>query len=166
MAPIATIFKGAFHFVDSSTFFFLCREPQSLADWACSSQEQTEIVAQKDVRPAGRQHSRDRESNAPRAALDRLSQNGVGHAADSEASPAPAEEVRPPMNDFLKWAHSSVLFSELRVLRRARWKVTFHTACSTAFRNRSQGRAQSPGPDEECVAADKLRSMLAISTVS
>jgi 3',5'-cyclic AMP phosphodiesterase CpdA len=44
-------------------------------------------------------------------------------------------------------------------------KVTFHTACSTAFPQPEPGKAQSPGPVKN-VAADRLRKMLGLTQVN
>jgi hypothetical protein len=51
------------------------------------------------------------------------------------------------------------------VLQKVEGNVTFHTACSTAFPQPAPGAADSPGPMKN-VAADELRSMLGLTTVS
>jgi 3',5'-cyclic AMP phosphodiesterase CpdA len=52
-----------------------------------------------------------------------------------------------------------------QILQRVEGNVTFHTARSTAFPQPAPGTAQSPGPIRN-VAADRLRSMLGITTVN
>jgi 3',5'-cyclic AMP phosphodiesterase CpdA len=52
-----------------------------------------------------------------------------------------------------------------QVLQKTEGNVAFHTACSTAFPQPAPGGADSPGPLKN-VAADKLRSMLGLTTVS
>jgi 3',5'-cyclic AMP phosphodiesterase CpdA len=52
-----------------------------------------------------------------------------------------------------------------QVLQKVEGKVTFHTACSTAFPQPAPGQAKSPGPIKN-VAADKLRSLLGLTKVS
>jgi 3',5'-cyclic AMP phosphodiesterase CpdA len=52
-----------------------------------------------------------------------------------------------------------------QVLQKVEGKVTFHTACSTAFPQPAPGKAPSPGPVKN-VAADKLRSLLGLTKVS
>jgi 3',5'-cyclic AMP phosphodiesterase CpdA len=52
-----------------------------------------------------------------------------------------------------------------QVLQKVEGKVTFHTACSTAFPQPAPGKAQSPGPVKD-VAADRLRRMLGLTTVT
>lgn len=52
-----------------------------------------------------------------------------------------------------------------QVLQKTEGNITFHTACSTAFPQPAPGKAESPGPMKN-VAADKLRSMLGLSTVN
>ena len=52
-----------------------------------------------------------------------------------------------------------------QVLQKTEGNITFHTACSTAFPQPAPGTAESPGPMKN-VAADKLRSMLGLSTVN
>jgi 3',5'-cyclic AMP phosphodiesterase CpdA len=52
-----------------------------------------------------------------------------------------------------------------QVLQKVEGNVTFHTACSTAFPQPAPGAADSPGPLKN-VAADKLRGMLGLTTVS
>ena len=42
--------------------------------------------------------------------------------------------------------------------------MTFHTACSTAFPQAAPGAPEGPGPMKS-VAAEKLRSMLGMTTV-
>jgi 3',5'-cyclic-AMP phosphodiesterase len=52
-----------------------------------------------------------------------------------------------------------------QVMQKVEGKVTFHSACSTAFPQPEPGKADSPGPVKN-VAAEKLRSMLGLATVS
>jgi predicted phosphodiesterase len=52
-----------------------------------------------------------------------------------------------------------------QVMQKTEGKVTFHTACSTAFPQPQPGKADSPGPLKG-VAAEKVRSMLGLSTVN
>lgn len=52
-----------------------------------------------------------------------------------------------------------------QVLQKVEGNVTFHTACSTAFPQPEPGKAESPGPIKN-VAADRLRSMLGITSVN
>ncbi len=52
-----------------------------------------------------------------------------------------------------------------QILQKVEGKVTFHTARSTAFPQPAPGAAASPGPIKS-VAADKLRGVLGVSTVS
>jgi 3',5'-cyclic AMP phosphodiesterase CpdA len=52
-----------------------------------------------------------------------------------------------------------------QILQKTEGNITFHTACSTAFPQPAPGMAESPGPMKN-VAAEKLRSMLGLSTVS
>jgi 3',5'-cyclic AMP phosphodiesterase CpdA len=52
-----------------------------------------------------------------------------------------------------------------QVLQKTEGKVTFHTARSTAFPQPEPGKADKPGPVKN-VAADKLRSMLGLTTVN
>ncbi len=52
-----------------------------------------------------------------------------------------------------------------QVLQKTEGNITFHTACSTAFPQPAPGTAESPGPMKN-VAADKLRSMLGLRSVS
>jgi 3',5'-cyclic AMP phosphodiesterase CpdA len=52
-----------------------------------------------------------------------------------------------------------------QVLQKTEGKVTFHTARSTAFPQPEPGKAEKPGPLKN-VAADKLKSMLGLTTVN
>jgi 3',5'-cyclic-AMP phosphodiesterase len=52
-----------------------------------------------------------------------------------------------------------------QVMQKVEGKVTFHTACSTAFPQPEPGKADSPGPRKD-VPAEKVRSMLGLSTVN
>jgi 3',5'-cyclic AMP phosphodiesterase CpdA len=52
-----------------------------------------------------------------------------------------------------------------QVMQKVEGNVTFHTARSTAFPQPAPGTAPSPGPMKE-VAADRLRTMLGIATVT
>jgi Icc protein len=52
-----------------------------------------------------------------------------------------------------------------QVMQKVEGKVTFHSACSTAFPQPEPGKADSPGPIKN-VAAEKLRSMLGLATVN
>jgi Icc protein len=52
-----------------------------------------------------------------------------------------------------------------QVLQKTEGNVAFHTACSTAFPQPAPGIADSPGPMKN-VAADKLRGMLGLASVS
>ena len=52
-----------------------------------------------------------------------------------------------------------------QVLKKVEGNVTFHSAQSTAFPQPEPGKAESPGPIKT-VPAEKLRSMLGLSTVS
>lgn len=52
-----------------------------------------------------------------------------------------------------------------QVLQKTEGNITFHTACSTAFPQPAPGTAESPGPMKN-VAADRLRSMLGLTSVS
>ena len=52
-----------------------------------------------------------------------------------------------------------------QILQKVEGNVTFHTARSTAFPQPEPGKAASPGPMKD-VPADKLRSMLGITSVS
>jgi len=52
-----------------------------------------------------------------------------------------------------------------QVLQKTEGNITFHTACSTAFPQPAPGTADSPGPMKG-VAADKLRGMLGLASVS
>jgi hypothetical protein len=52
-----------------------------------------------------------------------------------------------------------------QVMQKVEGKVTFHTACSTAFPQPAPGKADSPGPRKD-VPADKVRSLLGLSTVN
>jgi 3',5'-cyclic AMP phosphodiesterase CpdA len=52
-----------------------------------------------------------------------------------------------------------------QVMQKTEGKVTFHTARSTAFPQPEPGTADKPGPVKN-VAADKLRSMLGLTTVN
>ena len=52
-----------------------------------------------------------------------------------------------------------------QVLKKVEGNVTFHTAQSTAFPQPEPGKAESPGPMKN-VAADKLKSMLGLCSVS
>jgi hypothetical protein len=52
-----------------------------------------------------------------------------------------------------------------QVMQKTEGKVTFHTACSTAFPQPAPGKADSPGPRKD-VAAEKVRSLLGLSTVN
>ena len=52
-----------------------------------------------------------------------------------------------------------------QVMQKVEGKVTFHTACSTAFPQPEPGQADSPGPRKD-VPAEKVRSMLGLSTVN
>ena len=52
-----------------------------------------------------------------------------------------------------------------QVLQKTEGNITFHTARSTAFPQPEPGRADSPGPMKN-VAAEKLRSMLGLTSVS
>jgi Icc protein len=52
-----------------------------------------------------------------------------------------------------------------QVMKKVEGNVTFHTAQSTAFPQPEPGKAEGPGPIKT-VAADKLRSMLGLATVS
>ncbi len=52
-----------------------------------------------------------------------------------------------------------------QVLQKVEGNVTFHTARSTAFPQPEPGKAESPGPIKN-VAADRLRSMLGITSVN
>jgi 3',5'-cyclic AMP phosphodiesterase CpdA len=51
-----------------------------------------------------------------------------------------------------------------QVLQKVEGKVTFHAARSTAFPQPEPGKAEKPGPIKT-VAADKLKSMLGLTTV-
>lgn len=51
-----------------------------------------------------------------------------------------------------------------QAMQKIEGKVTFHTACSTAFPQPAPGKAASPGPIKD-VPAEKLRSLLGLSTV-
>jgi hypothetical protein len=51
-----------------------------------------------------------------------------------------------------------------QTMKKVEGKVTFHTACSTAFPQPEPGKADSPGPIKN-VAADKLRSVLGLTSV-
>ena len=51
-----------------------------------------------------------------------------------------------------------------QVLQKVEGNMTFHTALSTAFPQPAPGSAPSPGP--MLVPADKLRTLLGLSTVS
>ena len=51
-----------------------------------------------------------------------------------------------------------------QVLQKVEGNITFHTACSTAFPQPAPGTADKPGPMQN-VAAEKLRSMLGITSV-
>jgi len=51
-----------------------------------------------------------------------------------------------------------------QVLQKVEGHITFHTARSTAFPQPEPGKADSPGPMKN-VAADRLRSMLGLTTV-
>jgi 3',5'-cyclic AMP phosphodiesterase CpdA len=51
-----------------------------------------------------------------------------------------------------------------QVLQKVEGRITFHTACSTAFPQPAPGKAESPGPMKN-VAADRLRSMLGLTEV-
>jgi hypothetical protein len=50
-------------------------------------------------------------------------------------------------------------------MQKVEGNVTFHTARSTAFPQPEPGKAESPGPMKN-VAADQLKKMLGLSTVS
>jgi 3',5'-cyclic AMP phosphodiesterase CpdA len=52
-----------------------------------------------------------------------------------------------------------------QVMQKVEGKVTFHTACSTAFPQPAPGKAESPGPVKD-VAAARLRSVLGIARVN
>jgi len=52
-----------------------------------------------------------------------------------------------------------------QIVRKVEGRMTFHTARSTAFPQPEPGKAESPGPMKN-VAADKLRAMLGLSSVS
>jgi 3',5'-cyclic AMP phosphodiesterase CpdA len=52
-----------------------------------------------------------------------------------------------------------------QVMQKTEGKVTFHTACSTAFPQPQPGKADSPGPIKN-VPAEKLRSTLGLATVN
>jgi 3',5'-cyclic AMP phosphodiesterase CpdA len=52
-----------------------------------------------------------------------------------------------------------------QVMKKVEGNVTFHTAQSTAFPQPEPGKAEGPGPIKN-VAADKLRSMLGLASVS
>jgi Icc protein len=52
-----------------------------------------------------------------------------------------------------------------QVLQKVEGNITFHTARSTAFPQPEPGKAESPGPMKN-VAADRLRSMLGITSVN
>jgi 3',5'-cyclic AMP phosphodiesterase CpdA len=52
-----------------------------------------------------------------------------------------------------------------QVMQKVEGKVTFHTACSTAFPQPEPGKADSPGPRKD-VPAEKVRSLLGLSTVN
>ena len=52
-----------------------------------------------------------------------------------------------------------------QAMQKIEGKVTFHTACSTAFPQPAPGKAESPGPVKN-VPAEKLRSLLGLSTVN
>ncbi|HEY7424921.1 MAG TPA: hypothetical protein VH682_11885 [Gemmataceae bacterium] len=52
-----------------------------------------------------------------------------------------------------------------QAMQKIEGKVTFHTACSTAFPQPAPGKAESPGPLKD-VPAEKLRALLGLSTVS
>jgi 3',5'-cyclic AMP phosphodiesterase CpdA len=52
-----------------------------------------------------------------------------------------------------------------QVMQKVEGKMTFHTARSTAFPQPQPGKAESPGPMKN-VAANKLRSMLGLSSVN
>jgi 3',5'-cyclic AMP phosphodiesterase CpdA len=51
-----------------------------------------------------------------------------------------------------------------QVLKKVEGKVTFHTACSTAFPQPAPGKAASPGPVKD-VPAGKLRGLLGVTRV-
>jgi 3',5'-cyclic AMP phosphodiesterase CpdA len=51
-----------------------------------------------------------------------------------------------------------------QIAQKVEGKITFHTACSTAFPQPAPGQAPGPGPLKN-VAADKLRSLLGLTTV-
>jgi hypothetical protein len=50
------------------------------------------------------------------------------------------------------------------VLKKVEGKVTFHTACSTAFPQPAPGKAASPGPVKD-VPPGKLRGLLGVTRV-
>jgi 3',5'-cyclic AMP phosphodiesterase CpdA len=52
-----------------------------------------------------------------------------------------------------------------QTMKKVEGKVTFHTACSTAFPQPQPGKAESPGPIKN-VAAEKLRGVLGITRVN
>ena len=52
-----------------------------------------------------------------------------------------------------------------QIVRKIEGRMTFHTARSTAFPQPEPGKAESPGPLKN-VAADKLRAMLGLTSVS
>jgi hypothetical protein len=52
-----------------------------------------------------------------------------------------------------------------QAMQKIEGKVTFHTACSTAFPQPAPGKAESPGPIKD-VPAEKLRRLLGLSKVS
>lgn len=52
-----------------------------------------------------------------------------------------------------------------QIMQKVEGNITFHTARSTAFPQPEPGKAESPGPMKN-VAADRLRSMLGLTTVN
>jgi hypothetical protein len=52
-----------------------------------------------------------------------------------------------------------------QVLQKVEGKVTFHTACSTAFPQPQPGKAESPGPIKD-VPPDRLRQVLGLTKVN
>jgi Icc protein len=52
-----------------------------------------------------------------------------------------------------------------QAMQKIEGKVTFHTACSTAFPQPAPGKAASPGPIKD-IPAEKLRGVLGVSTIN
>jgi Icc protein len=66
---------------------------------------------------------------------------------------------------FKRFGSVTVLNGHIhQVLQKTEGNITFHTARSTAFPQPAPGQAESPGPMKN-VAADKLRSMLGLTSV-